>query len=504
MRARRFAPLMLSLGFGLAGLRPAAAAICDGISTAAASPLTTVKMPGTYLRPLLVTSPPGDTSRLFVVEQDGTIRIIKDGVLRGTAFLNIASITLSPADPGGDFEQGLLGLAFHPGYAANGVFYVYHTDSATGSNLLVRYTRSAADPDVADTSTRQVLFTFPHPNFGNHNGGMMGFAPDDGRLYVGTGDGGSGCDPNNNSQTLASPLGKLHRIDADAVPPTIETWAIGLRNPWRWSFDRLTSDLYIGDVGQNNWEEIDFRPAPRSPGDNFAWRVYEGTHCPNPSCAGAGACSLVPTPIQPIQEYSHASGCSVTGGYVYRGCRMPALAGRYFYADYCSAFIKSFRVVGGAVSDEITHTAELAPGGGLTINSITSFGEDARGEIYIVDGGGEVFKIVPILPSLEVSGPNAASLTLGPDWTWENLQATSDHPISQYRVYRSAGNGSGTFDCQFQSATPGWMGGDPAVPQVGSLFSYLVVARNAAGQQTSPGTGTGGTARTLSALACPL
>ncbi len=503
MRARSLAPLALAASLGFVGAHPATAAICDGISTAPATPLTTVKITGAYLRPLLVTSPPGDTSRLFIVEQDGTIRIVKDGVLLPTAFLNISALTLSPADPGADNEEGLLGLAFHPNYAVNGLFYVYHTDS-TGSNLLVRYARSAGNPDVADTTTRQVLFTFLHPGNGNHNGGMMAFSANDGRLYVGTGDGGGGCDGSNNAQTDASPLGKLHRIDVDAVPPTIETWAKGLRNPWRWSFDRLTNDLYIGDVGQNAWEEIDFRPAPRSAGDNFGWRVYEGSHCdPNPSCPGVEACSTVPNAILPITEYDHGSGCSVTGGYVYRGCRMPALAGRYFYSDFCSAFIKSFRVVGGAVSDPITHTAELAPGGGLSISSITSYGEDARGEIYIVDRGGEVFKIVPILPNLEVSGPNAPFLTLDTSWTWENLQLSSDHPISQYRVYRTAGNGSGTFDCEFQSATPSWPGGDPEVPPVGSLFSYLVVARNAAGQQTSPGTGTGGTPRTLSALACP-
>ena len=488
------------------GALPAAleAAVCDGISSASATPLTTVRFPGNYLRPLLITAPPGDTSRVFIVEQDGTIRIVKDGVLLGTAFLDISALTLSPSD-GGDNEEGLLGFTFHPSYATNGIFFVYHT-VANGDNVLVRYTRDAGNPDLADTATRSVIKTFPHPSFGNHNGGMMAFAPDDGHLYVGTGDGGSGCDPNGNAQNPAAPLGKLWRFDVDAVPITSEIWSLGLRNPWRWSFDRATSDLYIADVGQLHWEEIDYRAAPRSSGDNFGWVVYEGSHCgPNPSCAGTAACNSIANPILPILEYDHSAGaCSITGGYVYRGCRMPALAGTYFYADYCSSFIKSFRVVSGAVANLTDRTAELAPGGGAVINQITSFGEDARGEIYVADRGGQIYKIVPILPNLQVSGTGAAPFSLGaPNWTWEDLQLTSGHPLSDCRVYRTAGNGSGTFDCVFRSATPSWPGGDSATPSIGGLFSYVVTAVNAAGQQTSPGTSTSGTPRTLSALPCP-
>jgi len=479
------------------------AAVCDGISDAPASALTTVRVPGTYLRPTLVTAPPEDTSRLFIVEQDGTIRIVKDGVLLAAAFLDVNALTRSPADIGGDNEEGLLGLAFHPAYATNGIFFIYHTDNA-GNNLLVRYSRDAGNADLAAPGTREVLVTYPHPSFGNHNGGMLAFGPDDGRLYVGTGDGGGGCDTNGNAQNPASPLGKLHRIDVNADPIAVETWAIGLRNPWRWSFDRLTSDLYIGDVGQNEWEEIDYRPAPRSAGDNFGWRVYEGSHCPNPSCAGAGACNSITNPIAPILEFSHALGCSITGGYVYRGCRMSGLSGRYFYADFCAAFIDSFKVVGGVLTDHQDYTTELAPGGGATINQITSFGEDARGETYITDRGGQIYKIVPILPNLQVSGMGAAPFSPGvPDWSWENLQLTSGHPIAQYHVYRSAGNGSGTFDCVFQSAVPTWSGGDASVPALGGLFSYVVTAVNASGQETSPGTRTDGTPRTLSALSCP-
>ena len=480
------------------------AAVCDGISDASASPLTTVRVPGNYVRPLLVTAPPGDTSRLFIVEQDGTIRIVKDGVLLPAAFLDVSALTRSPADLNGDNEEGLLGLAFHPAFATNGLFFIYHTDATGENNLLVQYARDAANADLADVSTRQVLITFSHPSFGNHNGGMLAFAPDDGRLYVGTGDGGGGCDPSGNSQNPASPLGKLHRIDVDAVPISVETWAIGLRNPWRYSFDRLTSDLYIGDVGQNTWEEIDYRPVPRVAGENYGWVVYEGNECPNPSCPGAGTCNSISNPIPAILEYSHAEGCSITGGYVYRGCRMSGLSGRYFYADFCAAFIKSFRMVGGAVSDPHDYSVELAPGGGATINQISSFGEDARGEIYITDRGGQVYKIVPILANLQVSGLGAAPFSPGsPDWSWENLQLTSGHPIAGYHVYRSTGNGSGTFDCVFQNITNTWIGGDSSVPAPGGLFSYLVTAVNAAGQQTSPGARTDGTPRTLSALPCP-
>jgi len=499
---RSFSRLALSAGLLIA---PTAlpAAVCDGISDAPASALTTVRVAGTYLRPLLVTAPPGDTSRLFIVEQDGTIRIVKDGVLLPAVFLDVSALTRSAGD-GGDNEQGLLGLAFHPAYATNGIFFIYHTDAAGTNNLLVRYTRDVNNVDLADPTTRQVLITFPHPSFGNHNGGMLAFAPDDGHLYVGTGDGGSGCDPNGNAQNPASPLGKLHRIDVDAVPITMETWAIGLRNPWRYSFDRLTSDLYIGDVGQNVWEEIDYRPAPRSSGENYGWVLYEGTHCPNPSCGAGAPCNSILNPILPIVEYDHGAGCSVTGGYVYRGCRMSGLSGRYFYSDFCSAFIKSFRMVGGALTDAHDYTAELSPGGGVSIDQITSFGEDARGEIYIADRGGQIYKIVPILPNLQVSGVGAVPLSLGaPNWGWENLQLTSGHPITGYHVYRTPGNGSGTFDCVFQSAANTWLGGDTSAPAPGGLFSYVVTAVNAAGQETSPGTRTDGTPRTLSALPCP-
>ena len=505
MRVRRVAKLtrlVALLGVLAVPQTHARAAVCDGISDASGVPLTTVRVVSGLLRPDLVTAPPGDVDRLFIVEQDGTIRIFRNGSLIGTPFLDLSTLTRSPAD-GGDNEEGLLGLAFHPGYATNGLFFVYQTDTTGANNLVVRYARDPLDPDRADVLTRTVLLTIPHPLNGNHNGGMLAFAPDDGRLYAGTGDGGSSCDPPGNSQNPASRLGKLLRLDVDATPVTIETWAMGLRNPWRYSFDRANADLYIGDVGQDQWEEVDYRPAPRVAGENYGWDFYEGSRCPNPSCGGS--CPVLANLVPPVAEYQHLAGaCSITGGYVYRGCRMSALQGTYFYGDYCAAFIRSFRMAAGVPTEATTRTTELAPGGGLSISQITSFGEDARGEIYIVDRGGEVFKIVPVLPNLQVSGIGATPFDLGvPDWTWEDLQATSSQPIAQYRVYRSAGNGSGAFDCVFQSALSRWPGGDPEVPAPGDLFTYLVTGSNAAGQQTSPGIRSDGTPRVLSSVPCP-
>jgi glucose/arabinose dehydrogenase len=513
-----FAPLVFALA--VVAAPSAQAQVCSGISEASDTPLTTVRVVSGLSRTLFVAAPPGDVERLFVVEQDGRIRILRGGALLAAPFLDIASVVRSPADLGGGNEEGLLGLAFHPQYAANGWFFVYHTNAA-GNNVLARYTVSGANPDLADTASRVEAITFSHPTNSNHNGGMIAFNPTDGYLYIGTGDGGGGCDSNNNAQTLTSRLGKLHRIDVNALPYTIpadnpfaggpagddEVWSYGLRNPYRWSFDRGNGDLYIGDVGQGKWEEVDWQAAPDAgKARNFGWRSYEGTECPNPSCGNVGSCSLTNNTLPVLQYLNQAAPeCSITGGYVYRGCRMPALRGTYFYSDYCSAFIRSLRMAGGVATDQRVRTAELAPGGSLAINSITSYGEDGRGELYVVDQGGEVFKIVPVLSNLEVSGSGASPFQLSRDgdWTWENLQSTSSHPIVAYKVYRSNGNGSATFDCLRQQAGTVWAGGDPQNPAADSLFSYLVTAVNAAGVATSPGTGTGGSPRTLSATACP-
>lgn len=514
--SHRLSSLALAATLVAASSGVSMAAPCDGVSAASATNLTTVLFATGIARPVFLTAPPQEISRVFIVEQDGRIRIVKDGALLPTPFLDVSALTRSPSDAGGS-EEGLLGMAFAPDFKSTNRFYVYHTDATGANNLVVRYTASTTDADTADVASRQVLLTLPHPTNTNHNGGMIAFGPDDRYLYIGTGDGGGSCDSPGNAQNLASFQGKLLRIDvrgeAYTVPPDNpfvgtpgampEVWSSGWRNPWRWSFDRLNSDLYVGDVGQFQREEIHYTPGTDPGGGNYGWDVYEGNICPNPSCGSQGACAL-PGYIPPVLDYTRPAGeCAVTGGYVYRGCRMPALAGTYFYADYCASWIRSFRIVDGTVSGNTDRTAELAPGGGLSISLIPSFGEDSRGELHILDRtAGEVYKIVPVLPNLEVSGAGAAQLKfVAGSWTWENLAAMTSHPIVSYQVYRQR-DGTGSFECIRQSSLTTW-GGDPEDPEAGSWFSYLVTARNGAGVQTSPGTGTGGIPRFLSSNPCP-
>ncbi len=301
-------------------------------------------------------------------------------------------------------ERGLLSLAFDPAYRTNGRFFVYYS-SNQGDVTIARY-QVSADPDVADPTSEQILLTIPHRSFGNHNGGQLAFGPD-GYLYAGTGDGGGGGDPLGNGQNGGALLGKLLRLDVDvdappwyAIPPTNpfvgagdprdEIWALGMRNPWRFGFDRGTGDLYVGDVGQDSWEEVDVQPAGDPGGENYGWNVFEGDHCFSPPC---------PDPPSgftfPVLEYDHGQGCSITGGYVYRGCRMPDLRGTYFYSDYCTPFFRTFRgVVAGVPQSPGTRTAQLTPPGGL--EHIVSFGEDARGELYFTDlNPGTVYRIEP-------------------------------------------------------------------------------------------------------------
>jgi len=340
--------------------------------------------------PLFLTSPPGDPARAFVVEQGGRIRIIRNDALLPTPFLDISSRIAS----GG--ERGLLGLAFHPQYASNGRFVVYYTNTA-GDIRIASY-KVSANPEVADPASEQILLAVSHPSFSNHNGGMVTFGPD-GRLYAGIGDGGSGGDPNGNGQNRNTLLAKLVRLDVNAagqasVPsdnPFVgqsgmrpEIWSYGLRNPWRFSFDRLTGDLYIGDVGQNAREEIDVSRGPSNMGRglDFGWNIMEGTSCFSPS-SGCNRTGLT----LPVLDYGHGDGCSVTGGYVYRGSLVPALRGMYFYGDYCSGWVRSFVLSGGQVAQRLDWAA-LRPGG-----QITSFGEDAAGELYIIVASGSVFRI---------------------------------------------------------------------------------------------------------------
>src|SRR5690606_13651608 len=283
-------------------------------------------------------------------------------------------------------EQGLLGLAFHPSYGGNGWFYVNYTDT-NGDTRIERY-QVTADPYVADPASARLVLAIPQP-FANHNGGMITFGPD-GALYIATGDGGGSGDPGDNGQRLSSLLGKILRIDVDTQEPYAiptdnpfrnvtaargEIWAYGLRNPWRFSFDFEADRLFIADVGQNSWEEINVVPASRA-GVNYGWSIMEGRHCFN-----ASGCNTTDMTL-PVLEYPNGDeGCSVTGGYVYRGDAIPELRGHYFYSDFCGGWIRSFRVSGSTITDE----QEWDVG---NIGMVLSFGEDAASELYVLTRGG--------------------------------------------------------------------------------------------------------------------
>jgi glucose/arabinose dehydrogenase len=334
--------------------------------------------------PLYLTAPAGD-ARLFVVEKTGAIRIVKDGALLPTPFLDLSGAVSN----GG--EQGLLSMAFHPDYATNGFFYVDYTD-VDGTTQVVRYSVSSADPDAADPASAKTILTVEQP-FANHNGGLLLFGPD-GKLYIGLGDGGSGGDPFGNGQELGTLLGKILRIDVDAGDPYAvptdnpfvgragargEIWAYGLRNPWRFAFDAEGDRLYIADVGQGSWEEVDVVPGDDG-GRNFGWNIMEGAHCYNASSCDQTGLTL------PVLEYSHDEGCSITGGFVYRGSLAPAVRGHYFYSDYCSGFLRSFTFDGTAATD--TTTWDVGD-----IANVQSFGEDAAGELYVLSTNGTVYRV---------------------------------------------------------------------------------------------------------------
>ena len=344
-----------------------------------------------------IVSPPDGSGRLFVVQQGGTIRIVQNGAVVSTPFLTLGN---PPVLSGG--ERGLLSMAFHPNYATNGLFYVYYTASSpTGTLTIARYSRSAGNPMLADPTSGSVLLQVPHATYDNHNGGKLLFGPD-GYLYLTTGDGGSGDDPLNSGQTLSSLLGKLLRIDVNgaapyAIPPdnpfvgvagaAPEIFAYGLRNAWRTSFDRLTGDLYIGDVGQGQREEIDVLPLSSSGGENFGWRVWEGTRC-NRTTQECAAVSYVP----PILEYEHTAadagsgfcGGSVTGGYRYRGTVVNGLANRYLFTDYCTGRMwHAWQDTGGAWQRSIFADTGL---------HIITFGEDANGEILFAADSGTLYR----------------------------------------------------------------------------------------------------------------
>lgn len=371
----------------------------------AQTPISATLIKSGLSRPIFVTAPPGDYGRLFIVEQRGSngtsnradIRIMN---LSTYALNSQPFLTVSPVNTGS--EEGLLGLAFHPDYANNRYFFTYHTNTS-GNNVVTRWQTLSGNPDVADPTSATTILTISHPVESNHNGGWIGFGPD-GYLYIATGDGGGGGDQNNNAQNLNSLLGKILRLDIDGnlpyeIPPsnpffglTIkqEVFYWGLRNPWRDSFDRETGEFYIGDVGQNVWEEIDWRPASDSGNINFGWRLREGMHCYNPStnCDPGGITR------DPIHEYSHAAtgGCSITGGYVYRGCAIPDLRGTYFFGDYCSGDVWTFRWNGTVMSEFQNRQDSLGLAG---VGNLVSFGEDGFGEMYLIYQSGQIYKIVP-------------------------------------------------------------------------------------------------------------
>ena len=354
-------------------------------------------------RPVVITNAGDGTGRLFVAEQDGVIRIITAaGALLPQPFLDISAQTSCCG------ERGLIGVAFHPNYGVDGTFFVHYSD-ANGDTVISRFSVSAANPDLADIGSEVEILAVAQP-FSNHNGGQIEFGPD-GYLYIGLGDGGDGGDPGDRGQNLGLLLGKILRIDIDNQDPGLayavpldnpfvdvagaadEIWAYGLRNPWRFSFDRLTGDLFIGDVGQGSWEEIDFQPSSSAGGENWGWRCYEGDAVYNSSgCGPIGGYEF------PILTYSHSLGCSVTGGYRYRGSDNPNLYGVYIYGDYCSARIW------GATSDNGSSWVETELFDASFF--LSSFGESEDGELFVAKlssfPSGAVYRIVDTSPPLSI------------------------------------------------------------------------------------------------------
>lgn len=337
-------------------------------------------------RPTTLTAPPGDT-RLFVTEQSGRIRVIEDGVVRTTPFLDLSGLTT------GAGERGLLGLAFHPDYASNGRFFVNYTDLG-GDTRVVEYS-VGADPSAADPASGTELLFLEQPA-GNHNGGALAFGPD-GMLFISTGDGGGANDTFGHGQDVTTLHGGLLRLDVStpgvaAIPPdnpfagrpedgAEELWAWGLRNPWRFSFDLDTELLYIADVGQNRWEEVNVAPASE-PGLNYGWPIMEG-----PECLSGSDCDRTGL-TEPVAYYSiQGEPCAIIGGGVYRGERIPGLRGRYLYSDLCAGFLRSFRYQDGVVREEM----EFAPRAG----QVGSMGQGADGELYVLTRDGRVLRLDP-------------------------------------------------------------------------------------------------------------
>ena len=382
--ARSFILARLALGLAVS------LAACGSESGPSMPPdLALVPVDSMYDFSVFATSPPGDAHRQLILERGGRIVLRKDGIRQDSAFLNISNLT------GQGHEYGVLGLAFHPAYASNRRFFVYYIDN----NADARLVEFQADPDFDHASPMIVhsLLTQAVDSDAVHYGGTIAFGPD-GYLYVGMGDGTTGGTPSSPAQDSTSILGKMLRLDVNgaapyAIPPDNpyvgrpgwreEIYMLGLRNPYRWSFDRANGDLYLGIVGEDSWESVAWVPRQAQPGANLGWPIVEGSHCFRPAtgCSTAGL-------TLPVVEYSHSEGCSVTGGYVYRGSAISGLRGTYFYGDFCGGFVRSFRISGGTAVDRMTYP------GFVQGDNIVGFGEDAGGEIYVVYASGKIWKIV--------------------------------------------------------------------------------------------------------------
>ncbi len=421
--------LLLLVLAALATTRPADAQSPNGTMPNLPAITLTPFLSG-FSQPVALTHADDGTARIFVVERSGVIRVWRDGIVRAAPFLNIMDKVKSTCG-----ECGLLGLAFAPDYATSGEFYVYYTaignvappsepgEPEFGNDTVVARYHVSDDPNIADHDSEEMVFTLNQP-FGNHNGGQINFGPD-GYLYIGLGDGGSGGDPMNKAQRLNQLLGKMLRIDVSGVPtytipadnpfaepvtvagpdgapvtPHPEIWSYGWRNPWRWSFDRETGDMLVADVGQGSWEEVNFQPAASSGGENYGWRIMEGTHCfaPTVGCDQTGL-------VLPIFEYANTGGSAVTGGYVYRGLQTP-LVGTYLVGDFGSGIIWGLQQDEGAwLGGEMLDTDY----------NISAFGEDEYGELYVVDYAGDIYRVV--VPSFPLPYTLQAPLILTGDPT---------------------------------------------------------------------------------------
>jgi glucose/arabinose dehydrogenase len=377
--------------------------------SAQATDLTTERLVTGLARPVFVTAPPGDTDRIFIVENRsgtvGRIRIfnLNTNTLNATPFLTVSGIAT-------ENEQGLLGLAFDPDYETNGRFFINYVQSGGSGTTRIATGTVSANPDIANATLTNILSL--SQSFTNHNGGWIGFGPD-GMLYVAFGDGGSGCDPFQAAQTPTNLFGSILRLDVSAGtsysspadnpfvggPERDEIWHFGLRNPFRCSFDRLTGELYIGDVGQGAWEEVDVVPSDSKGGENYGWDCMEGFVSATASCGAPFGCSTSdPELIDPVHAYANTgfgSNCAITGGSVYRGCAIPDLRGTYFFGDSCGAgSVWSFKYQGSASPPVTTWTNQLDPPGSF-VDNVVSISEDANGELYICDLAGEVFRVIP-------------------------------------------------------------------------------------------------------------